>query len=43
MVFLKKYELEKEATSIIKIQQVLGSIGLEDVRICIRDGPFTNR
>ena len=38
--FIKKHNLKKKATSNIKIQQVLDSIGLENVGIYLRDGPF---
>ena len=38
--FIKKYKLKDKATSNIKIYQVLDSIGLNDVGIYLRDGPF---
>ena len=38
--FIKKYNLKNKATSNIKIQQVLNSIGLNNVNIYLRDGPF---
>ena len=38
--FIKKHNLRNKATSIIKIQQVLNSIGLNNVGIFLRDGPF---
>ena len=38
--FIKKYNLKNKATSNIKIQQVLDSIGLNNVGIYLRDGPF---
>ena len=38
--FIKKYNLRNKATSNIKIQQVLDSIGLDNVKIYLRDGPF---
>ena len=38
--FIKKYKLKNEATSNIKNQQVLSSLSLNDVGICLRDGPF---
>ena len=38
--FIKKCNLRNKATSNIKIQQVLCSIGLKNVGICLRDGPF---
>ena len=40
--FPRKCDLKKEATSIIKIQQVLSSLSLNDVRIYLRDGPFSS-
>ena len=39
--FIKKYELKDKATSNIKIQKVLTSIGLDNVNIYLRDGPFS--
>ena len=38
--FIQKYKLKNTATSNIKIQQVLNSIGLNNVGIYLRDGPF---
>ena len=38
--FIKKHNLKNKATSNIKIQQVLNSIGLKNVGIYLRDGPF---
>ena len=38
--FVHKYKLKNKATSNIKIQQVLNSIGLNNVGIYLRDGPF---
>ena len=38
--FIKKHKLKNKATSNIKIQQVLNSIGLKNVGIYLRDGPF---
>ena len=38
--FIHKHKLKSKATSNIKIQQVLSSLSLYDVGICIRDGPF---
>ena len=38
--FIKKYNLKNKATSKTKIQQVLHSIGLNNVSIYLRDGPF---
>ena len=40
--FLQKYNLKNKATSKIKIQQVLTSIGLDNVNIYLRDGPFSS-
>ena len=40
--FVKKYNLKNEATSNIKIQQVLKSIGLDNVKFYLRDGPFSS-
>ena len=40
--FIKKYNLRNKATSNIKIQQVLNSIGLNNVNIYLRDGPFSS-
>ena len=40
--FIKKYNLKNKATSNIKIQQVLDSIGLDNVNIYLRDGPFSS-
>ena len=39
-VFVHKHELKNKATSNIKIHHVLSSLGLNDVGICLRDGPF---
>ena len=39
--FIKKHNLKNRATSNIKIQQVLCSIGLDDVGIYLRDAPFS--
>ena len=39
--FIKNYNLKNKATSNIKIQQVLGSIGLDNVGIYSGDGPFS--
>ena len=39
--FIKKYKLKNKATSNLKIQQVLDSIGLKNVGIYLRDGPFS--
>ena len=38
--FVKKYNLKNKATSNIKIQQVLSSLGLNNVGIFLRDGSF---
>ena len=38
--FIKKHNLKNKATSNIKIQQVLNSIGLNNVGIFLRDGLF---
>ena len=40
--FIKKHNLRNRATSNIKLQQVLISIGLDDVGIYLRVGPFSN-
>ena len=40
--FIKKYNLKNKATSNIKIQQVLNSIGLNKIGIYLRDGPFSS-
>ena len=40
--FIKKHNLKNKATSNIKIQQVLNSIGLNKVGIYLRDGPFSS-
>ena len=39
--FIKNYKLKDKATSNIKIYQVLDSIGLNNVGIYLRDGPFS--
>ena len=39
--FINKYKLKNKATSNIKITQVL-SIGLDNVDIYLKDGPFTS-
>ena len=38
--FVHKYKLKNKATSKIKNYQILCSIGLNNVRIHLRDGPF---
>ena len=40
--FVKEYKLKNKATSNIKIQQVLNSIGLNNVGIYLRDGSFSS-
>ena len=40
--FVKKYNLKNKATSNIKIQKVLTSIGLDNVNIYPRDGSFSS-
>ena len=40
--FVKKFDLKNKATSNIKIQKVLTSIGLDHVNIYLRDGPFSS-
>ena len=40
--FIKKHNLKNKATSNKKIQKVLNSIGLNDVNIYLRDGPFSS-
>ena len=40
--FTNKYKLKNRATSIIKIQQVLSSLFLNDIGIYLRDGPFSS-
>ena len=40
--FVKKFDLKNKATSNIKIQKVLTSIGLDNVNIYLRDGPFSS-
>ena len=40
--FIEKYNLKNKATSNIKIQQVLNSIGLNNVNIYLKDGPFSS-
>ena len=42
MNLLKKYKLKDKTTSNIKIQKVLASIGLDNVKIYLRDGPFSS-
>ena len=40
--FVEKYKLKNKATSNIKLKQVLWSFGLDNVRIYLRDGPFSS-
>ena len=40
--FVEKFDLKNKATSNIKIQKVLTSIGLDNVNIYLRDGPFSS-
>ena len=40
--FIQKHNLKNKATSNIKIQQVLNSIGLNNIGIYLRDGPFSS-
>ena len=40
--FVKNYNLKNRATSNIKIQKILTSIGLDNVNIYLRDGPFSS-
>ena len=40
--FVKEINLKNNATSNIKIQQVLSSLSLNDVGIYLRDGPFSS-
>ena len=40
--FIKNHNLKNKATSNIKIQKVLNSIGLNNVNIYLRDGPFSS-
>ena len=40
--FIKKHSFKNRATSNIKIQQILNSIGLNNVNIYLRDGPFSS-
>ena len=39
---LREHDLKNKATSNIKIQKVLTSIGLDNVSIYLRDGPFSS-
>ena len=40
--FVHKHNLKNKATSNIKIQKVLTSVGLDNVNINLRDGPFSS-
>ena len=40
--FIKKHYLKNKSTSNIKVQQVLDSIGLNNVNIYLGDGPFSS-
>ena len=40
--FIKRHNLKNKATSNIRKQQVLNSIGLNNVGIYLRDGPFSS-
>ena len=40
--FIEKYKLKDKATTNLKIQKVLTSIGLDNVIIYLRDGPFSS-
>ena len=40
--FVLEHKLKNKATSIIKIQQVLSSLSLNNVGIYLRDGPFSS-
>ena len=40
--FVHEYKLKIKATSKIKIQQILSSLSLSDVKIHLWDGPFSN-
>ena len=40
--FINKYNLKNKATSYIKIYQDLSSIGLNNVGIFLKDGPFSS-
>ena len=42
MILLKKNNLKNKATSNRKIQKVLTSIGLDNVKIYLKDGPFSS-
>ena len=38
--YINKYKLKNEATSNIKIQQILSFLSMKDVEIYLREGPF---
>ena len=40
--FIDNYNIKNKTTSNEKIQQVFSSIGLDNVGICLRDGPFSS-
>ena len=40
--FIHKYNLKNKTTSNIKLQKVLTSIGLDNINIYLRDGPFSS-
>ena len=40
--FIEKHNLKNKATSNIKKQKVLDSIGLNNVNVYLRDGPFSS-
>ena len=40
--FVHKHKLKTKAPSKIKLQQVLCSIGLHNIEIYLRDGPFSS-
>ena len=40
--FIKKHKLKNKATSNIKIQKVFSFIGVDNVGIYLRDGPFSS-
>ena len=39
--FIHKYGLKNDATSTTKIQQLFSSLYLNDVKVCLGDGPFS--
>ena len=42
MTFFTNYEFKNKAISNIKLQEVIGSIGLDNVGIYLKDGPFSS-